>query len=306
MLCEAPLTIQTGGAHERMLVGCGQCMPCRISKRRVWVHRIMLEAALHKENAFVTVTYRPDRLPLTVGGLPNLEPADLRNFLKRLRKAVEPGRIRFFAAGEYGDRTELPHFHLALFGYPTCWHGRSTYSSTRASCCPSCDLIRDTWGHGLVFLGTLGDDSAQYIAGYVLKKMTSLSDTRLAGRRPEFARMSNRPGIGADMMHEVASTLLKFNLETTQADVPVSLRHGTRQLPLGRYLTGKLRQYVGKDPGAPDAIKKERETELQRLRDAAAPRGKGFGVRGQYLEENLQKLRQVTARSKLNRKDKKL
>jgi len=308
MLCEAPITIQTGGHHERMLVGCGQCMPCRISKRRVWVHRIMLEAALHKDNAFVTLTYAPDRLTMVPGpgGLPTLVPADLRNFLKRLRKAVEPSRIRFFAAGEYGDRTELPHFHIALFGYPTCWHGRSTYSATRASCCPSCDLIRDTWGLGLVYLGTLEDDSAQYIAGYVLKKMTSLTDTRLQGRHPEFARMSNRPGIGADMMHEVASTLLNFNLETTQTDVPVSLRHGSRMLPLGRYLQGKLRSYVGKDPGAPETIKQEREADLQRLRDAASSRGKGFGVRGQYLEENLQRLRQVAARQRFNRKDKKL
>lgn len=311
MLCEAPITIQTGGFHERMLVGCGQCMPCRISKRRVWVHRIMLEAALHKDNAFVTLTYRPELLRTVVGGdgisRPTLVPADLRNFLKRLRKAVEPTRIRFFGAGEYGDITELPHFHLAVFGYPTCWHGRSRYNEGRTSCCPSCDLIRDAWGNGLVFLGTLEDDSAQYIAGYVLKKMTSLTDTRLEGRHPEFARMSNRPGIGADMMHEVASTLLNFNLETTQADVPVSLRHGSRMLPLGRYLTGKLRTYVGKDPGAPEAIKQEREKELQRLRDASADRGKyGGGIRAQYLEENTQKLRSLRGRQKLIRKDKKL
>ena len=315
MLCESPITIQTGGFHERMLVGCGQCMPCRISKRRVWVHRIMLEAALHKDNAFVTLTYAPEKLTWVDGPagddgvrgkLPTLHPPDLTNFLKRLRKAIEPHRIRYFAAGEYGDRTELPHFHLAIFGLPTCWYGRSTYSATRANCCPSCDLIRDTWGHGLVFLGSLEDDSAQYIAGYVLKKMTSTTDTRLQGRHPEYARMSNRPGIGADMMHEVASSLLNFNLETTQADVPVSLRHGSRMLPLGRYLTGKLRTYVGKDPGAPASIKAEREAELQRLRDASADRGKRHGVRGQYLEENRQKLRQVAARQKLKRKDKKL
>ena len=61
-----------------------------------------------------------------------------------------------------------------------------------------------------------------------------------------------------------------------------------------------------KTRGAPASIKAEREAELQRLRDASADRGKRHGVRGQYLEENRQKLRQVAARQKLKRKDKKL
>lgn len=108
------------------------------------------------------------------------------------------------------------------------------------------------------------------------------------------------------MMHEVASSLLTFNLETTQADVPVSLRHGSRMLPLGRYLTGKLRTYVGKDPGAPESVKQERAQELQSLRDRASTRTDRKGIRAQYLEENQQKLRNLNARQKLKRKDKPL
>jgi len=285
MLCASPISVRTGGRHETMLVGCGQCLPCRVNRRRIWVHRLMLEAALHGDKSFVTLTYSDENLP--VGG--TLVPADLRNFLKRLRKSVEPARLRFFAAGEYGDTTERPHYHLALFGYPNCSWGQTR---PREHCCAACDQIRESWGHGNVFLGELTDASASYIAGYVLKKMTGKDDLRLAGRHPEFARMSNRPGIGADMMHEVASTLLDFNLDETQADVPSALRHGTRTMALGRYLHRKLRTYVGKSPDSPESVKAENRAEMQRLREAQSL-SKKQSLSNVYVEENLQKIRNL-------------
>lgn len=89
------------------------------------------------------------------------------------------------------------------------------------------------------------------------KKMTSKDDPRLLGRHPEFGRMSNRPGIGAHAMHDLASTLLQFNLDHSQPDVPSALRHGTRMLPLGRYLRRKLRTLIGKDELAPQSAQIE-------------------------------------------------
>lgn len=272
-------------------------MPCRINRRRIWTHRLMLEAALHGDNTFVTLTYDNDHLP--AGG--TLVPGHLRNFLKRLRKAIEPSRVRFFAAGEYGDTTERPHYHLALFGYPNCTYGNSRYDHWHRNCCASCDLIRDTWGNGSVFLGELSDASASYVAGYVLKKLTSPDDQRLMGRHPEFARMSNRPGIGADMMHEVASTLLTFDLDETQPDVPSALRHGRRMMALGRYLHRKLRTYVGKDPDSPEAVQAEQRAEMQRLRDAQTSIPGRKSLRDVYVEENTQKLRNLDSKQSLRK-----
>lgn len=263
MLCRNPTTM-AGGVFP-----CGQCMPCRVNKRRIWSHRIMLEAMQHSDNAFVTLTYDPEKLPVTKDQLPTLVPKDLQDWLKRFRKAIEPQRIRYFAVGEYGDETHRPHYHLAVFGYPTCRFGNSIYSKRRLNCCPQCDAIRDTWGKGQVMLGTLEDNSAQYIAGYVTKKMTSKDDFRLNGRFPEFARMSLRPGIGADAMHEIASALMQFNLEETQADVPSALRHGKRLLPLGRYLKQRLRLYCGKDIKTPEAVIAQMAEDLRPLREAA-------------------------------------
>lgn len=118
--------------------------------------------------------------------------------------------------------------------------------------------------------------SASYLAGYVTKKMTMRDDYRLLGREPEFARMSLRPGLGADFMHEVASTLLQFNLDQSQADVPSSLRHGNRELPLGRYLRKKLRAYIGKDIKTPEHEIQKIQEELRPVREAAFDASQSF------------------------------
>lgn len=273
MLCANPITVTGLG-----VVGCGQCIPCRINKRREWVHRLTLEASLYSDNAFITLTYDDEHLPTVTGPqlpgdthLPTLVPKHLTDFLKRFRKAVEPVKVRFYAAAEYGDDTERPHFHIALFNYPSCSWGQTR---PRKSCCAVCDLVRSTWGMGNVYLGTLEESSMNYVAGYVLKKLTNKHDVRLLGRHPEFARMSLRPGIGADAMHDVASTVLQFDLVESQGDVPSSLRHGSRILPLGRYLRRHLRNLSTGTPDAPEISQQFYKDEYKRLQalQMASPR----------------------------------
>lgn len=237
----------------------------------------MLEALEHKDNCFVTLTYSEDDVPRCGSGVMTLEPAHLRNFLKSLRKALWSGyqqRIRFYAVGEYGDESWRPHYHLALFGV-RCLRGRTlrrveTRSRPLAvQCCPVCQLVSETWGKGDIDIGELETGSAQYLAGYVTKKMTRNDDPRLEGRWPEFTRMSLKPGIGAGAMHDVASVLLALDLDDRSDDVPSSLRHGSRLLPLGRYLRRRLRTLIGRDANAPAEALKVLEAELLPLRLAA-------------------------------------
>lgn len=265
MLCSSPVTVSGLG-----VVGCGQCIPCRINKRREWVGRLTLEAGLYTDNAFVTLTYDDAHLPTVVGPqlpgdthLATLAPPHLTNFLKRFRKSIAPHQVRFYAVGEYGDETERPHFHIALFNYPSCQWGQTRLH--KQYCCAVCELIKTTWGLGGVMLGTLEDTSMNYIAGYVLKKLTNKHDIRLNGRHPEFSRMSLRPGIGADAMHDVASTVLQFDLVQKEGDVPSALRHGSRILPLGRYLRRKLRTFSTGSPDAPEVSKQFYTDEYKRL-----------------------------------------
>lgn len=211
-------------------------MPCRIKRRRLWSHRMLLESFKHEHSCFVTLTYSDDHVPEEG----SLNPKHLQDWLKRLRWAVRPTALRFFAVGEYGEQTQRPHYHIALFGYRGCDHLRSRYKLYK-NCCSSCDLVRDSWGKGNVDLGLVEPDSVQYIAGYVTKKMTSKEDSRLCGRHPEFARMSLRPGIGAPAIADVASTLNhSFTSRGVQPFVPDFLKYSQKSMPLGKYLKGKL------------------------------------------------------------------
>lgn len=265
------------------------------------MHRIMLEATLHQENSFCTLTYSTDY----AGPSASLEPKHLQDFLKRLRKAIAPRLIRYYAVGEYGDVTFRPHYHLALFNYPTCQFGRSRYRLlNRKTCCAACDLIRDTWGMGHIDLGTLEPKSAQYIAGYVTKKMTHRSDPRLEGREPEFARMSLRPGLGRDYIYEAASTFLQFNLETTQVDVPSTLRHGKKELPLGSYLVRKFRQDVGRDVKAPKEVLDRMDAEMLEVRKAAFDNSKS--VKEEVLEKFKGKRSSILGKAKIHKQRKTL
>lgn len=158
---------------------------------------------------------------------------------------------------------------MAMFGSSPCVYGQSQYNKYRANCCPNCDLVRDTWGHGNVHLGEVNLQSAAYIAGYVTKKMTSKDDERLQGRHPEFSRQSNRPGIGALALPEIASVLLTHDLDQTETDVPSRLDHGRKSYPLGRYLKRKLREQIGWQPDTPEVTKRAQEEEMRPLRDYA-------------------------------------
>lgn len=262
MLCINPF-VSAGLAF-----GCGQCNPCRFNRRKIWATRIMVEAAQYKDNAFVTLTYNDDTNP------GSLVPGDLQNFMKRLREHAKrklDRKLRFFACGEYGDINGRPHFHLALFNFPTCAYRRSRYSVRVTDCCYQCDLVRDVWGKGFAYLGEVENDSAGYICGYVTKKMTSPDDPRLPpGYHPEYARMSLKPGIGADAMFDVADILLNFqNTLDTLGDVPGQLTVGRKSYPLGRYLRKKLRTYVGRDEKAPQSEFDKIAAEMLPLRLAA-------------------------------------
>lgn len=271
MLCRHPF-IKEGFPYP-----CGQCMPCRLMKRRHWTHRIMLEAGLYQFNAFITLTYDDENMPRLKDGRGNLVPDDLKNFLKRLRehlRAEDPEyRIRFFGVGEYGGQTERPHYHVALFNYRPCWRLSGSMFKELPykeglTCCPQCDLIYKKWGKGHVHSGRITVRSSAYIASYTTKKMTKADDARLNGRHPEFARQSNRPGIGADAMHEVASTILQFDLEK-MIDVPNTLRHGGKEWPLASYLRRKLRRLIGRDEKTPDEVLELLLEELRPVQEAA-------------------------------------
>lgn len=114
--------------------------------------------------------------------------------------------------------------------------------------------------------------------------------------------MSLRPGIGFTAMEEVARTIERFNLVDRMSDVPTSLRHGRRLLPLGRYLRRRLRVLLGRDPKISQEALDELAQEMLDVRLAARASEENPSIKSHILAKNKGKVAGITARSKINRK----
>lgn len=242
-------------------------MPCRINRRRLWSHRLQLEAMTHGDSVWTTLTYSDESLPKTPEGHPTLRPRDIQLWLKRFRQTISPQKIRFFLVGEYGDLTQRPHYHAALFGI-----GRYVIDSDTGEFRDTHSLLSSSWQHGHASLFDFDAGLSQYTAGYVTKKMTQADDPRLLGRYPEFARMSNRPGIGAASVEAIADVLFNgpgYDEFIKLGDVPRQIKIGGKTVPLGRYLRNKLRDAIGMDSATREKIKQEFFNEMSILQKAA-------------------------------------
>lgn len=204
-----------------MLIPCGQCIGCRIRQREDWTTRIELEARDYpkEEVWFITLTYDDDHVPGMIvktgeimrkvqytwkagekrpSSVQILLYEDIQKFLKRLRKAYR-GKLRYFVAGEYGEQTARPHYHMILYGWkPTDLenlykiHHNGYYNSK---------WLADLWGMGQIQIAQAVPETYRYVAGYVTKKMYEIDGKKAnayyeLGQTKPFACMSLKPGLG--------------------------------------------------------------------------------------------------------------
>lgn len=177
--------------------------------KRAWAVRAMHEAYCHEENSFLTLTYDPALVPSDYG----LHHDHFQRFMKRLRKKLHPKKVRYLMCGEYGDKGDRPHYHCLLFGHDfredrILWRD-TKYPLYRS---PTLDQV---WSNGYASIGAVNERTAQYVAGYITKKVrgdaleeinpvTGLKPYELFDdqtglilrRAPEYAKMSRSPGLG--------------------------------------------------------------------------------------------------------------
>lgn len=183
-------------------IPCNQCMGCRLERSRQWAVRMTHESKLYEQNCFLTLTYDEQVIPHDY----SLKLRHLQLFIKRLRKSL-PQKIRFFACGEYGDQLGRPHYHAIIFNhqFPDLIFFKlnpktkeKLYTST---------TLTNLWQMGHCTTGSVTFKSAAYVARYTTKKINgdrasdhyyrlSPVDGQFHNRKPEFAVMSRRPGIG--------------------------------------------------------------------------------------------------------------
>lgn len=182
MSCEKPITAfrpATGGpirfgkaapldgrAYITIALPCGTCILCREEQARQWAVRITHEATLHIQNAFITLTYADEHIP-EYNSLAYKK--DMQRFWKRLRH--HHGKLRYYAVGEYGDRTNRPHYHACVFGM--AFTTNRTILRTTPTLLWTSPELEEAWGLGHVSVGALTTQTARYTASYVTKKLRS-------------------------------------------------------------------------------------------------------------------------------------
>jgi hypothetical protein len=119
MACISPIYVENVKEYDVIPVPCGKCVECRKRKVDEWVFRLMEEDKVSSSSHFVTLTYDTLSIPITKNGFMTLDKSDFQRFMKRLRKQTGFENIRYYAAGEYGEKNRRPHYHAIIFNVPT-------------------------------------------------------------------------------------------------------------------------------------------------------------------------------------------
>jgi len=223
-----------------MTVPCGQCMPCRINKGRLWSGRIMLEWLFHPFEGlpmFVTLTYNEKSVPIESGddGAP-VHTLKKKRFLKWVNNVQRNvGSFRYYAVGEYGDDTFRPHYHMAIF------------PRTNQQIPEIMSLWKDAFG--FVTVGEMDAKRARYLANYTTKKLTKDSDERLqTNQEPEFRTSSRRPPLGSrsvDFLCAPYRTGDGRSILEERGDVERTFRFDGKVYPLDAFILRKMRGELG-------------------------------------------------------------
>lgn len=223
------------GPLRPVTVPCRQCLGCRLDYSRQWANRCMLELPYHKSSYFLTITYDDEHLPRSYACDPDtgeiISPAaplvkrDFQLFMKRLRFNTGQ-KLRFMAAGEYGETTFRPHFHAIVFGLELndltpYKHSALGYQYWNSPTLDKCWTDENGKLKGYIVAGDVSWDTCAYVARYIMKKQMG-PHARQAyaalGLTPEFSLMSRRPGIAKQyyLDHPEIWDYVKINISTPQ------------------------------------------------------------------------------------------
>lgn len=264
-------------------VGCGQCTGCLLNYSRDRATQMMCEKkfgyheifdqhgnSLDKGHEypdgttwFLTVTYADEYLKtahkvntdtgeIFEGISLNIE--DTQKFMKRLRNHYKGCKIKYVIAGEYGSKTQRPHYHYIIFGLPLdVTKFKKVGMNALNQPTWKCEELERIWGMGNIIVGRVDWRSCAYVARYTLKKAFKKDKEWYAaqGMEPEFIYWSN--GIGKDYF-----TTQKNQIYATDS-VPITTHMG------GLLRTPKSYDRMLKevDPNLYEKVKKIRESRAE-------------------------------------------
>lgn len=190
--------------RSAVTVACGTCIGCQLAYRRQWGVRGALEAQMHQEASFLTLTYADEHYP--EDGCASLRPVQL--FMKRLRVCrPSSGDVSYIACSEYGSQSWRAHHHVVLYGEAFLndrYLWRQNDRGDRIYRSPSLEKL---WPYGHSEIGSVTVSSVGYTVGYCTKKIEGRQDPDQYMRAhpvtgefvrltPEALTMSRNPAIG--------------------------------------------------------------------------------------------------------------
>lgn len=240
MKCITPLTIRNK-ENKSLPVECGKCPECIKKRTSQWSFRLRTEGDASSSSHFITLTYNSENVKLTPKGFMTLYPEDVTLWLKRLRKISE-SKIKYYYVGEYGGKTERPHYHMVIFNAKP-------------------EDIERTWTHGAVHYGTVTGASIGYTLKYMIKD-GKIPKHKNDDRLKEFSRMSK----GLGLSYLTAETMYWH----TDKRVLLERLHCTidgKKIPIPRYYKERIYDKLHKYIIQQEAIKLERENLEKREKD---------------------------------------
>lgn len=229
------------GSGRIVYVPCGHCLDCLVARRQDVTMLQCLEASLHDDNWFLTLTYDDARL----GYVPTtLDKSHVNVFIESVRHVLKYRGIpfRFYGCGEYGDERGRPHYHISVFGVPASALGLvddrvdnerfglraksllvdGRFRSSAAPLVDSngrpywqSDLIGKYWRYGAHKVYRANRATFQYVAGYVTKKLYGVDRRRMVkmGIQPPYSFQS-RPSIGYPWFVRYCDSISQVNERT--------------------------------------------------------------------------------------------
>lgn len=280
---DAEPSIAISGEYKDVFqVPCGHCLGCRTDQSKEWANRLLMESMYHENAYFITLTYCDEYLRYNGEGvdldsgelisLPTLWKPDFQKFMKRLRRCAGE-EIRFYAAGEYGEKGNppRPHYHAIIFGTnDNFWKlvpcgrsetGQQYYSSevlerlwsvTSESDMP--DMMNSEAmriGKNPNLIGWCSIEPAnyftmKYVAAYVTKKLGMHPNYRyeMENRIPPFSLSSRKPGIGFQYLIDHPECI-------NDDRIVIGTPQGKIEFPVPRYFKKKA---ADQDPGLYDEL----------------------------------------------------
>lgn len=247
-MCTNPRKIIQNG--EEITVKCGKCFTCLKQRAADWTIKLINESKYYNECSFITLTFDNEKLcdrngrAVKFGARPdfvyNIENSKdyFTKFMKRLRKRLEPKKIRYYKIGEYGDIGKRPHYHVIIFG--------ENFSFDREQCEVSktgkpqyfSQTLEDIWACGRTRIQDCNTNNIAYISQYTQKKIKKIEQlVKENGKIKEIDKykpiqsFSNRSKMGVRWVRRHPETITKGYLtdnENKKYRVPNSYKENLK------------------------------------------------------------------------------